>query len=69
MSRLTNEEDNIAVGKIGRVRLLANPLAPSQRWLSLLELAVGSAIVIGRWRHMGQSKSRAKRWWHSSGFC
>ena len=24
-----------------------NPPAPSQRWLSLLELAVGSTIVIG----------------------
>jgi membrane protease YdiL (CAAX protease family) len=47
MSKLTHEGDTIAVGKVGRIQLLANPLAPSQRWLSLLELAVGSAIVIG----------------------
>jgi membrane protease YdiL (CAAX protease family) len=47
MSRSTNEGDGIAVQKVGRIQLLTNPLVPSQRWLSLLELAVGSAIVIG----------------------
>lgn len=35
------------VEKAGRVPLLTIPLTPSQRWLSLLELAMGSAIVIG----------------------
>jgi len=39
--------ETVAQGKIDSIQFQINRLAPSQRWLSLAELAVGSAIVIG----------------------
>jgi hypothetical protein len=37
----------VAQKKVDPIQLQTNRLAPPQRWLSLTELAVGSAIVIG----------------------
>lgn len=39
--------ETVAPGKFYPVPLQKNLLTPSQRWLSLAELAIGSAIVIG----------------------
>jgi len=39
--------ETVAQEKVDSIQLQTNRLAPPQRWLSLAELAVGSAIVIG----------------------
>jgi membrane protease YdiL (CAAX protease family) len=39
--------ETVAQEKVDSIQLQTNRLAPAQRWLSLAELAVGSAIVIG----------------------
>ena len=47
MNRSIKVSETIAQEKVDSVQLQTNRLAPSQRWLSLAELGVGSAIVIG----------------------
>jgi uncharacterized protein len=47
MNESTGQTQTIAQSEINSVALDATPLTPAQRWFSLAELALGSAIVIG----------------------
>jgi membrane protease YdiL (CAAX protease family) len=44
---MSRSSDTAAARKVASVQSQSNALTPSQRWLSLAELTVGSAIVIG----------------------
>src|SRR5580693_6211970 len=47
MTRSTNAAETVAEKGVDPIELQANRLTPAQRWFSLAELVVGSAIVIG----------------------